>query len=738
MGTFKFGEDVIEFGAEIEFYAPYVNEFVEMSCCSGLRFGKKLKSCKTTEEFLRYAPHWAQEETDQAILRGIDILLKNGIIEYDCDRIKSYSEERFNLSNYSVYKDLLQQYKEIVNAESEYNKQKEYERSNRSRYQAYGFGVGDQIKARVQAGAMNMVTDAFRGIGDSVADTTDKKDFDKLKKELSSDENQMLLIREVMEYIDEIGSIVRKILQKCTGQDGSKALFEEGIKADAIFENLKRLDSIEQKKHYLREIIMMNPFQWKYMEYILENYVDLEIPFYDVKKMAVFLNEYFTRRWEQNKFFEECEEIARLIPSQENYERLKRSSIEKDYIDEEYNLLPQKYDFTEGMPQEAVLKLAYIEIEINYISLRDAMEKLKACSPYELAVFYSTIKGICDRHHILDNLSELSITAEMGNASIGEYKQIKELLQKLNKKYVNACMVDGIRFESLDIANQYRQDLEQFNRVYCSGKSYADYESMKLRAVVEELNDLSFNTADIHKKIEVLENKVQILEQHEETEAYRKGRELLAVFVPLESNGLYLYGSEEFLHPAYKVITSSMVNKVETAPYPLVIYDISTGDSIKGFAITEKYFYDFGGVLGFGAKSIELEKIISLKVSNYLEIFTNDGISYRVKVPDDLDLELLAVALASSLGIGEDYVQIVPPEERNNNFFAGQINDVKEKLLSGAKIAGLGKIFKNSKHGANMTAGIGNQKSVGKFCPNCGTAIDQTAEYCTNCGKKLF
>ena len=127
-----------------------------------------------------------------------------------------------------------------------------------------------------------------------------------------------------------------------------------------------------------------------------------------------------------------------------------------------------------------------------------------------------------------------------------------------------------------------------------------------------------------------------------------------------------------------------------------------------------------------------------MKVSNYLEIFTNDGISYRVKVPDDLDLELLAVALASSLGIGEDYVQIVPPEERNNNFFAGQINDVKEKLLSGAKIAGLGKIFKNSKHGANMTAGIGNQKSVGKFCPNCGTAIDQTAEYCTNCGKKLF
>lgn len=740
MKTFTFGEEAIEFGTEIEFYAPYVNKFVEMSCSFGQRFHNKLTSCKTTEELLKYAPHWAQEEIDQAILRGIDILLNNGIIEYDCERIKSYEEGKFNFLNCSEYKDLLQQYKVIVNAENEYNKQKEYERSNRSRYQAYGFGVGDQIKARVKAGAMNMVTDTFRSIGDSTTDGSDRKDFDKLKNELSSEQNQMALILVVMDYIDEIGSIIRELLQKHTGQDESKALFKERIKANAIFENLKRLDSIEQQKFYLRQIIMMNPFQWEYMEYILENYTDLEIPFCDVKEMAVFLNEYLTRRWEQNKFFNEYEEIKRLIPSQENYECLKRSGIEKDYIDDGYNLLPQKYDFTEGMPKAVVLKLAYIEIEINYVSLKDAMTKLKACSPYELDVFYNSIKDICDKHHILDdNPSELSISTEIGSATEEEYQQIKNLLQKLKKNYTKACLVDEIKFVSLETANHYRQDLELFGRVYSPGKSYADYESRMLRSVLEELQKTNFNTEEIQRKIMSLEKRVQELEAHEDSSAYQRGKNLLENFTIIMAKGLYMYGSEEFLHYAYKVKTSTVVNKVETDPYPLIVYDTATGDGIKGFAITDKYFYDFNSFLGFGAKSIELERIAFFKVNINLEIFTSENKCYRIKLSDELNMELFAKAMAASLYLSEDKVQIVPEDERNSSIFSGQLNDVKEKLLSGAKISGLGKIFKKSQNDyAPNPEAITDNETADQFCSNCGLPVNPNAKFCSNCGKKLI
>jgi hypothetical protein len=756
MSVFTFGEKTIKFSEDVEFYAPYVNEFVEISFSSGIRFSKRLESCKTIEDVLNHAPNWAQDEIDNAILHGVDILIENGIIEYDCDRIKSYKEGRFDISCSSEYDDLFQQYKAIVNAEKAYNNQKAYERSNRSRYQGYGFGVGAQFKARVQAGAMNMVTDAFRGVGDSAVDAVDKSDFNRQKKALCSDENLNKLVIVIMNYVDDIGLIIRELLQKYTGKGATEALFKEQRKANAIFENLQRLDSNDQKKEYLRQIIIMNPFQWEYMEYLLVNYMDLGIPFCDVKRMAVFLNEYATRRWEQNTFWAECEAVDGLIPSQDVYEALKCSGIEKDYIDDNYNLLPQRYDFTEDMPKAVVLKLTYTEIEINYVSMKNAIEKLKGCSPYELDIFYSSIKSICDKHHILDNAADLSIANEISSYAIKECGQIKELLQKLNKKYTDACTVDDIKFESLKIANLYRQDLEQFSRIYSPGRSYADYESEKLRSVLEELQGLTFNTEEIQQKIMLLEDRVQTLAIHEESTAYKKGRKLLESFASIEVKGLYIYGSEEFLCFASKAKTNKTINKIETDSYPLVVYDKASGDSIKGFAITDRYFYDFGGILVFGAKSIELEKIVYLRVSNCLEIVTRDNKSYRIKFPDDeLDLNLFARTMALGLQLSEDSVQIIPEGERNNGFLTEQINDVKEKILSGAKLAGVGKILKKPKTGedkglitvtsdnetsllSNKAVDRNNQEFEDRFCSNCGAPINQMAKYCMKCGQKLF
>ena len=63
------------------------------------------------------------------------------------------------------------------------------ERSSRSRWEGGGFGFTGAIKGAIQAGILNMATDAVRGIGDSFTDAGDRRKIAQLKAKALNDDD---------------------------------------------------------------------------------------------------------------------------------------------------------------------------------------------------------------------------------------------------------------------------------------------------------------------------------------------------------------------------------------------------------------------------------------------------------------------------------------------------------------------------------------------------------------------
>lgn len=80
-------------------------------------------------------------------------------------------------------------YDKIVAAAEQLAAYRGMERSSRSRWEGGGFGFTGAIKGAIQAGILNMATDAVRGIGDSFTDAGDRRKIAQLKAQALNDEN---------------------------------------------------------------------------------------------------------------------------------------------------------------------------------------------------------------------------------------------------------------------------------------------------------------------------------------------------------------------------------------------------------------------------------------------------------------------------------------------------------------------------------------------------------------------
>lgn len=105
-------------------------------------------------------------------------------------------KRKYALKYFDYLKPLADEYDVFIHASNILQQQREYERSGRSRWEGGGFGLKGAIKGAVKAGALNMVTDVGRSIGDSIVDSGDKAALESDKKRMleKKEENLSLLI----------------------------------------------------------------------------------------------------------------------------------------------------------------------------------------------------------------------------------------------------------------------------------------------------------------------------------------------------------------------------------------------------------------------------------------------------------------------------------------------------------------------------------------------------------------
>lgn len=244
------------------------------------------------------------------------------------------------------------------------------------------------------------------------------------------------------------------------------------------------------------------------------------------------------------------------------------------------------------------LRLADLEIQTQANNGEKILYTISHVSPVELKTMYNNILNICKKHYIID-LSNTWKIAEMFDdlKTTPFYSHIAGVLVILKKEYEKACKVDDRTFLSLSEANAYKKVLKQFTDIYSLGKSYADYERLKLQECIERLETIKFLDPVLNQRRNELQKKLTILKEHEESDHYKRGMQLKEEFKNKGISNLFGYGDPGFLERAYKATMCSQVAKVEAQPYVLMVYDKSEKGSINGIVLTESYIYNLMGLM---------------------------------------------------------------------------------------------------------------------------------------------
>lgn len=111
---------------------------------------------------------------------GVLMLMKRGVDNIDVSRLQEICADAVDLSSHMEY--FFQKGEEIEKYADELAQKRNIQRSSRSHWQGGGFGVKGALKGALTAGAMNMGMGAFRGIGDFITNSGDRRALEKMKQ----------------------------------------------------------------------------------------------------------------------------------------------------------------------------------------------------------------------------------------------------------------------------------------------------------------------------------------------------------------------------------------------------------------------------------------------------------------------------------------------------------------------------------------------------------------------------
>ena len=165
------------------------------------------------------------------------------------------------------------------------------------------------IKGAMKAGALNAATGAFRSIGDSMTDASDRSNIQSKYNAIVNDKNKIELVNDfsgVCLFWAKV-SFYRILAQK-TGWSVAEVLGQNWDEANAKLNNLKHIQNQNEKERILIELLSNHPYHYDVLDYAMSHYIDYKLNLGDLA--------HFYKRISSDTFF-----FGWLIISQKLYNK---------------------------------------------------------------------------------------------------------------------------------------------------------------------------------------------------------------------------------------------------------------------------------------------------------------------------------------------------------------------------------------------------------------------------------
>lgn len=205
--------NTISFSAEILEYNELFGNFITLGEKSSRKFENFYKMEITTFDKLyeKCLPVFV-EKCSEAFRFGIFVLMEYGIDYIDEQALLDMFDEdelkiEFVLEQYVTFAEQIQETAEQLNS------YRATQRAMRGSWQGGGFGIKGAIKGALTASALNLATNAVRGIGDSITDSKDRAKLENIKNTLikeksNSDEMSNVILATYISVFHKVSKIL--------------------------------------------------------------------------------------------------------------------------------------------------------------------------------------------------------------------------------------------------------------------------------------------------------------------------------------------------------------------------------------------------------------------------------------------------------------------------------------------------------------------------------------------------
>lgn len=490
MKTFKFGNEEITLNENTasNISGKIEKRFHKSAAKEMMQFRDAYKSTAVTvSNVAAVTAKLGQDCINRSVNAAVDVLLENGIFDYDAVRFMAQNPV-FLFTERDAYHNQMHGLELLNREERQQQTARDAQRAGRSRWVGGGFGVKGAVKGAVTAGAMNAVTDIFRGMDDLSKDSEKYTQFLEKKKEyIRSPEFVNSLAMDISNCIKEdikgrLFSILSERIPDFSVSDSA-----DSQQAAALFNNLPRLNPQQQQKA-LTQAIQLEPHNWKYIQYAYDHLDTLGVTKEDIDQLARICDpEMFSGissssesvstfgldnieqiPFNQEHYSNEVMEIAKKHGSNPNYIAYIRDTlavaVKYSLLDENLNVLPQNTEELASAYQ-AIFVCAALETAVTFDCVANYAKK----SNY---ILLDTTKTPFEKRHIVFSiLSKYHLTEGDENAfrldsatvnrmkslTVSNLKQYKFILQLVEK--ISALENQEIIFRSENTGIEYLKEL---------------------------------------------------------------------------------------------------------------------------------------------------------------------------------------------------------------------------------------------------------------------------------------
>ena len=687
------------------FYAPLEKQLNDQLYKAGDTFQQYLEDVSTLSGMTSGARDAANKIMVVYCQLLVELLVKFEIYDYDLKSFVSYCGSEILIENTDTYEAILDQKDNVDTYAQNLAYQRNVERSSRSQWVGGGFGVKGAIKGAVTAGAMNAATGAFRSLGDSMTDASDKSNVQAKYNAIVNNRNKAALLDDFTR-----GCLFRaklnfyRILSEKSGWNAAEVLQENWDTVESKLNNIKQIQDKKTREKILIELLSEHPYHNDVLMYAISNFDEYDLNLGDLLHFVKRISMDSFELWMARNFSDSIKKIEESKSGEECKRALIDLGVTVGVIDNECNVI-QTEEIDYGY--EIIMSLIEAEMSEYGLSLKKLQEQV---NDYDKAQsYFEKFAEIALKYHVINSpIVKNELRIEDGFVSNSSFSKLQT---DINDQLKQICTVRDITCNDIAEAKLLSDEWEEFDKIYSPYDSYADYDSHAMQEVIDKMMDKEFKSKHVIKLIsgeKGLESRKRRLEERERSKFYKKSKRIIEMMIPYAGADLFVYGSNGFIEKAKMVRDFDKIKDTEKDIFPIVIYDVSDSNGFKGFVLTDNYFYNYNSVwgIGFGDKAVDLYDVNETYQNGKNRFFKlSTGKTEKIKI------------------IGYEDLIIGTLSEVHNwsSDLTRATNDVNKKI--------------GAENGVWLESTVPQEGK--RPCPTCGGLIAVDSKFCTFCGGKI-